>query len=47
MIEFSHWFYSYGWFVVSAIGFGLTWKFGLIAGYAFVIPCVGMAVMGK
>jgi hypothetical protein len=47
MVEFSQWFFSYGWFVVSAIGFALTWRIGLIAGYFFVIPCVVVSIMGK
>jgi hypothetical protein len=47
MIEFSKWFFSHGWLAVSAIGFVLTWEYGLIVGYSFVIPCVAISFMGK
>jgi hypothetical protein len=39
MNTYSEWFFSYGWLIVSAIGFGLGLRIGLKA-YYVILPLV-------
>jgi len=44
MNNYSEWFFSYGWMIVSAIGFGLGLKVGLKA-YYVILPLVCVALI--
>jgi hypothetical protein len=46
MNAYSQWFFSYGWMIVSAIGFGLGLRVGLKA-YYVILPLVCVAVLGR